>query len=158
MERRELGELTLFDDTSNSNPESAGAAVRVLAGVRARGGRRVLVLGDMLELGESAPEAHHALGRAVAQSGIELLVLVGELVRATAAGALEAGMPAARVLHLGTPEEAVDEVAGLVGSGDVCLVKGSRAMGLERLVERIARAHDPSRRDEGGEDRPGSEG
>ena len=158
MERRELGELTLFDDTYNSNPESAGAAVRVLAGVRARGGRRVLVLGDMLELGESAPEAHHALGRAVAESGIELLVLVGELVRAAAAGALEAGMPAARVLHLGAPEEAAGEVAGLVGPGDVCLVKGSRAMGLERLVERIARAHDPSLRGEGGRDRPGSGG
>jgi UDP-N-acetylmuramoyl-tripeptide--D-alanyl-D-alanine ligase len=137
MERRELGELTLFDDTYNSNPESARAAVRVLAGLRAAR-RRVLVLGDMLELGESAPEQHHAVGRAVAESGIELLVLVGDLVRATAAGALEAGMPARRVVHLATPEQAEGEITELVGPGDVCLIKASRALGLERLVERLA--------------------
>ena len=137
LERRELGELTLFDDTYNSNPESARAAVRVLAGLRAER-RRVLVLGDMLELGESAPEEHHAIGRAVATSGIELLVLVGDLVRATAAGALEGGMPAARVVHLGSPAQALAGIADVVGEGDVCLIKASRALGLERLVERLA--------------------
>jgi UDP-N-acetylmuramyl pentapeptide synthase len=142
MERRELGELTLFDDTYNSNPESARAAVRVLAGLRAEG-RRVLVLGDMLELGDSAPEEHHAIGRAVAESGIELLVLVGELVRATAAGALEGGMPAERVVHLGSPVQALASISELVGQGDVCLIKASRALGLERLVERLALRYGP---------------
>ena len=140
MERRELGELILFDDTYNSNPESARAAVRVLSGLRARG-RRVLVLGDMLELGESAPEEHHAIGREAAAAGIEVLLLVGELTRAAAAGALEAGLSADRVLHLGGPEEALERIADLVGSGDVVLVKGSRRTGLERLVERIAERH-----------------
>ena len=151
MERRELGELTLFDDTYNSNPESAGAAVRVLAGMRPAG-RRVLVLADMLELGDSAPEAHHAIGRAVAESGVELLVLVGELVRATAAGALEGGMPSERVLHLGTPEQAQGDIGDLVGGGDICLIKGSRALGLERLVERLVERHGPER---AGPGRPG---
>jgi len=116
----------------------------VLAGIRAPG-RRVLVLGDMLELGESAPEEHHAIGRAVAESGIELLVLVGELARAAAAGALEGGMPAGRVLHLGSPEQAAEDIAALVGGGDVCLIKGSRAMGLERLVERLVDRHGEGR-------------
>lgn len=141
MERRELGELTLFDDTYNSNPESARAAVRVLSGLHT-GARRVLVLGDMLELGDSAPEQHHAIGRDAAEAGIDVLALVGELTRATAAGALEAGMDARRVVHLGTPERALEEIAGLVRAGDVVLIKGSRRMGLERLVERIVREHD----------------
>jgi UDP-N-acetylmuramoyl-tripeptide--D-alanyl-D-alanine ligase len=149
MERRELGELTLFDDTYNSNPESARAAVRVLAGLHAPSrsgepGRRVLVFGDMLELGESAPEQHHAIGRDAAEAGIDLLALVGDLTRATAAGALEAGVDPERVVHLGTPDEAAAEIAALVHAGDVVLIKGSRRMGLERLVQRIERAHGPA--------------
>ncbi len=140
MERRQLGELTLFDDTYNSNPESARAALRVLAGLPTRG-RRVLVLGDMLELGESAPEEHHAIGRDAALAGVDVLALVGELTRATAAGALEAGMEAGRVVHLGTPEQAQDEITALVRAGDAVLIKGSRRMGLERLVERLEREH-----------------
>ncbi len=68
-------------------------------------------------------------------SGIELLVLVGEVTQATAAGALEAGMDPACVRHLGTVEHACRELPELLGSGDVVLVKGSRAMGLEALVD-----------------------
>lgn len=137
MQRIDLGEVLLLDDSYNANPESAAASVRVLAGLHGHA-RRVLVLGDMLELGPSAPEHHHRIGALAAAAGIDLLVLVGELVRATAAGALEAGFDPAGLVPLGTAEEAAERVPGLVGAGDVVLVKGSRRLGLERVVARIA--------------------
>ena len=136
MERHDVGGLSLFDDTWNANPESARAAVRVLSGLHGFR-RRVLVLGDMLELGESAPELHHAVGRDAARGGIDQLVLVGELTRATAAGALECGLPSSRVLHLSGVEEALETVPALLTEGDVVLLKGSRRTGLERLVDRL---------------------
>jgi UDP-N-acetylmuramoyl-tripeptide--D-alanyl-D-alanine ligase len=143
MERIDLGDLLVFDDTYNANPESARAAVRVLAGLHAGGGRRVLALGDMLELGPSAPELHHALGREAAERGIDLVLLVGELTRATAAGALEAGMAPERVVHLGSAEEAIESLPPHLASGDVVLVKASRRLGLERVVERLVAQRAP---------------
>ncbi|MEW6072153.1 MAG: UDP-N-acetylmuramoyl-tripeptide--D-alanyl-D-alanine ligase [Planctomycetota bacterium] len=140
MERIELSGLTVFDDSYNSNPDSLRAAVRVLAGLHGHS-RRVLVLGDMLELGELAAELHHAVGREAAEAGIDQLVLVGELAKAAAAGALEGGLPAAAVIHLPTTEDAIAIVEDLVRDGDVVLVKGSRRMRLERLVEHLRVSH-----------------
>jgi UDP-N-acetylmuramoyl-tripeptide--D-alanyl-D-alanine ligase len=131
-----LGGLTLIDDSYNANPESAGASVRVLSGMRGYR-RRVLILGDMLELGEFAGELHKRVGELVARSGIDVLVLVGPLSRATAAGALEAGFPATELHHLEDADEALRCIGGLVGEGDVLLVKGSRRTGLDRLVTHL---------------------
>ncbi len=136
MERLELQDVVVFDDTYNANPESARAGLRVLAGLHGHR-RRVLILGDMLELGPRSPELHHAMGRAAAEAKVDQLLLVGELTRASAAGALEAGMPIERVQHLGSREEAVGAITTLIRSGDVVLVKGSNAMGMDRLVRRI---------------------
>ena len=136
MERVSVNGVTLFDDSYNSNPDSSRAAVRFLSGMHGHR-RRVLVLGDMLELGDFAAEMHHALGVEAAQAGIDQLVLVGELAKAAAAGALEGGLAADAVVHLNTTEEAEREVPGLLMDGDVVLVKGSRAMALERVVRRV---------------------
>ncbi len=136
MERLQLGPITVFDDSYNANPESARAAVRVLSGLHGSG-RRVLVLGDMLELGAAAPELHHRIGRDAARAGLDLLFLVGDLTRATAAGALEAGLSERAVVHLASGDEARERLPGLVAAGDVVLVKGSRRMGLDRVVERL---------------------
>ncbi len=133
LERVELEGVTLFDDAYNSNPDSSRAAVRFLSGMHGFA-RRVLVLGDMLELGDLAAELHHALGVEAARGKIDLLVLVGELTRATAAGALEAGMPESAVVHLESTDTAVAAVPDLVADGDLVLVKGSRRMALERIV------------------------
>ena len=134
MERRELAGITLFDDSWNSNPDSARAAVRVLSGLHGFG-RRVLVLGDMLELGEFAAEMHHRIGMEAAQAGVDLIVPVGELGRAAAAGALEAGLAPAAVVHLATTEEALERVPELLREGDVVLVKGSRGLSLIHISE-----------------------
>jgi UDP-N-acetylmuramoyl-tripeptide--D-alanyl-D-alanine ligase len=139
MERRELAGVTLFDDSYNANPDSARAAVRTLAGLHGYQ-RRVLVLGDMLELGAQAGELHHKLGAEAAQAGIDLLVLVGELARAAAAGALEAGMDPARVVHFADTPAAAQALDTLIETGDVVLVKGSRRMQLERVAAALASA------------------
>ncbi len=136
LEKKTVGDLTLFDDTYNANPESAKASVRVLAGIHGHN-RRVIVLGDMLELGELAAELHHELGRSVAEAGIDNLFLVGELTRATAAGAREGGMPKENIVHYASLDEALVEIPEQLQGGDLVLVKGSRAMGLERLVTRL---------------------
>lgn len=138
LERFELDGVVVIDDTYNANPESAKAAVRVLAGLHGHA-RRVLVLGDMLELGNFAAEMHHAVGRAAAAAGIDRLVLVGELAAAAGAGALEGGMAPGDVLHFKTREdaEAANAAGELFASGDLILVKASRGMQLEKLVRGI---------------------
>ncbi len=139
MERIDLPGLTLFDDCYNANPQSLRAAVRVLAGLHGFQ-RRVLVMGDMLELGELSAELHHEVGREAARAGVDAIVLVGTYVKAAASGALEGGLGADAVTHFATTEEAARGVAELVREGDVVLVKGSRGMALERVVESL-RSH-----------------
>jgi len=136
MERIELPGLTIFDDSYNSNPESLRAAVRVLSGMHGYT-RRVLVLGDMLELGDLAAELHHELGREAAAAGIDRIVLVGELARAAAAGALEGGLASEAVLHVSSTDEACRVIHAVVEPGDVVLVKGSRLMRLEKVVHAL---------------------
>jgi len=136
LERIQAGAITVIDDSYNANPESARASVRVLAGLHGHK-RRVLVLGDMLELGELAAEMHHEIGREAAKSGIDLLVLVGELTRASAAGALEGGLPEERVVHVETTDEAIQLIGRHLCDGDCVLVKGSLRTGLDRLVNHL---------------------
>ena len=80
---------------------------------------------------------HHRVGMEAAQSGIDLLVCVGELARAAAAGALEGGLAPKSVIHLEDTDEAVEALPNIVFDGDVVLVKGSRRMELERVVARL---------------------
>ena len=128
--------LALFDDTYNANPQSVSAGLRFLCGQHGHA-RRVLVLGDMLELGRASGEEHHALGLEIARRELDLVLLVGEHTLATAAGALAGGLRAERVVHFQSTQEAWNIIPGLLRDGDVCLVKGSRAMGLERVIQRL---------------------
>jgi UDP-N-acetylmuramoyl-tripeptide--D-alanyl-D-alanine ligase len=139
MERRELEGQLVLDDSYNANPESARASLRVLAGLRGHA-RRVLVLGDMHELGERSEELHRALGEDVAAAGLDLFITVGPRARAAAEGALSGGQHAARVVALPDLDAALGEVPRLLSEGDVVLVKGSRAAGLEGLVTRLEEA------------------
>jgi UDP-N-acetylmuramoyl-tripeptide--D-alanyl-D-alanine ligase len=140
MERIELGDVTLFDDCYNANPQSLRAALRVLAGLHGYR-RRVLVMGDMLELGELSAELHHALGQEAASAGVDALVLVGGLAKAAASGALEGGLSPEGLVHFETTQAAVAAADELVRPGDVVLVKGSRGMALERFVDAVRALH-----------------
>lgn len=134
LERRQVGSWTLYDDTYNANPDSARAALDLVAALP---GRRVFVLGDMLELGQLSPELHHGIGMHAAARGIDLFVAVGPLAAAAAAGALEGGLDAGRVRHFPGVERALEVFPSLLEPGDSVVLKASRGVRLERLVERL---------------------
>jgi UDP-N-acetylmuramoyl-tripeptide--D-alanyl-D-alanine ligase len=144
MERVELGGVTLFDDCYNANPQSLRAAVRVLAGMHGYR-RRVLVMGDMLELGASSADLHRELGREAACAGVDSILLVGTEVAAAESGALEGGMAAESLVRFASAEEAARGATELVRPGDVVLVKGSRGMALERVVRALQDHFGPPR-------------
>jgi UDP-N-acetylmuramoyl-tripeptide--D-alanyl-D-alanine ligase len=126
--------LRLVDDTYNANPHSVARALETLA--QLRGDRRtVAVLGDMFELGDAGAELHAEIGRKAAASAVDVLVAVGALSRHTAQAARAAGL--AVTLSCDDPETAAELVRKHARAGDVVLVKGSRGMRLERVVQRL---------------------
>jgi UDP-N-acetylmuramoyl-tripeptide--D-alanyl-D-alanine ligase len=132
-----LNGITLVDDSYNSNPR---ALQRTLEGIAAETGcgRRVAVLGEMLELGDQASALHEACGRAAAQAGLACLITVGGApAEAMAAGAVAAGMPASDVLHVATSAEAADAILSQLKPGDLLLVKGSRGIRTDLVVDRV---------------------
>jgi UDP-N-acetylmuramoyl-tripeptide--D-alanyl-D-alanine ligase len=122
----------LINDAYNANPISMRAALDYLT-ARAEGRRRVAILGDMAELGRTAPGYHREVGEAAAAAGVEQLLAVGQLARGYVDGA--AGVPALWVPNVHEALRTLDEV---VRPGDAVLVKGSRAMGLEAVAEALA--------------------
>ncbi|MDO8848548.1 MAG: UDP-N-acetylmuramoyl-tripeptide--D-alanyl-D-alanine ligase [Coriobacteriia bacterium] len=126
--------LTVINDAYNANPTSMQAAISALGDVPTRG-RRIAVLGDMAELGSLTELAHFQLGEEIAGSSVDVLVTVGERGRRIAEGALAAGMDPERVRPCGTAAEASEVLDDLAEPGDTVLVKASRVMGLERVVE-----------------------
>jgi UDP-N-acetylmuramoyl-tripeptide--D-alanyl-D-alanine ligase len=100
------------------------------------------VLGEMLELGDYAATLHAEVGRAAAAARLDVLVAVGgPAAEALASAATGAGIARDRVHHYATSAEAADAVATLVQPGDVVLVKGSRGVRTERIVERLKAEH-----------------
>jgi UDP-N-acetylmuramoyl-tripeptide--D-alanyl-D-alanine ligase len=135
-EVRRLGRgVVLLDDCYNSSPEALEAAVVALS--LAPGRRRVAVLGDMLELGPTGPVLHHAAGQSLA-GRVDVVVSVGPLAREFLEGAREAGLPAPFLHHFATAADAAAAVGEIVRPGDAVLVKGSRGVKLEAVVDAIA--------------------
>ncbi|MBF0295885.1 MAG: UDP-N-acetylmuramoyl-tripeptide--D-alanyl-D-alanine ligase [Magnetococcales bacterium] len=125
-------ELSVIDDTYNANPGSTRAALIAL-GARPAAGRRVAILGDMLELGEQAEELHRGLAEELRQSGVELLITAGPLMRALHDAVT--GMPDLESHHQPDPASWVGNLLPLLRNRDAILVKGSRGMRMERLVK-----------------------
>ncbi len=133
----EAGGILVLDDSYNANPIAVEAALEhLIARARELGGRSVAVLGDMLELGPSAPDYHRMTGEGAASLGVELLVAVGPLAEHLLAG-YRRKAPAGAGVHVPNPTDAAEEVARIVRPGDVVLVKASRGLRLERVVERL---------------------
>ena len=131
------GGVTLIDDSYNSSPAALKRALETVAAARGSA-RKVAVLGEMLELGGHAERLHRECGRAAAQSGLDLLITVGgPAAAALASESVAAGMPESCVLHVATSQEAADAVLRHVRAGDLVLVKGSRGIGTDRVVERL---------------------
>ncbi len=135
------GDVLLIDDTYNANPQSMEASLRMLATSSATAsGRRIAVLGDMGELGDASDKAHHEVGSLVATLGLERLVAVGACAPKIAAGAREAGLGGAAVSVHPDTDDATRRIEDEITTGDRILVKGSRSMRMERIVEHIARS------------------
>ncbi len=128
-------EIRLVDDTYNSNPRALESALGSLVSLPAQ--RRVAVLGDMLELGQEEQDFHEKAGRQVAALGWDVLVTVGPLSRKMAEGARQAGMKEVNIHSFDTSEEAAARIWPLLKNGDLVLVKGSRGMRTERVVEEM---------------------
>jgi UDP-N-acetylmuramoyl-tripeptide--D-alanyl-D-alanine ligase len=124
--------VRVLDDTYNANADSMLAALETLRAFPCRG-RRVAVLGDMTELGESSGPAHAEVGRRAAEIGLDQLFAVGTRAAEMAAAARRGGL--GRVAEFAGVEEAAQAVNQFVRPGDAVLVKASRAMRLERIAE-----------------------
>ncbi len=125
---------TVLADYYNANPGSMRAAIETLVTLK-EGGKAVAVLGDMLELGEAAPEAHREVGRTAARLGVDILIAVGEQSRPVLEGAHEAGMPKSSLFPAGSHEEAAGLLRRSSRDGDAVLIKGSRGMKMEKILE-----------------------
>ncbi len=124
--------VNMIDDTYNANPESMTAALATLQQMRA-GGRGIFVAGDMLELGAQAPELHRQIGALAARTEVDRIYASGEHGAAVAAGAQKEGLPAANTIT-GSREEIIEDLKGWLQPGDWVLVKGSRGMAMEKVV------------------------
>jgi UDP-N-acetylmuramoyl-tripeptide--D-alanyl-D-alanine ligase len=128
--------ITVIDDSYNANPTAAKRALGVLA--RTKAARKIAILGEMLELGDRAAALHEEVGRAAAAAGADRLLTVGgEPARAMADAAVVAGLPPSRVEHFATSADAAERASVLVGAGDLVLVKGSRGVRTDVVVDRL---------------------
>ena len=133
MEVRRGPGVTVIDDSYNASPAAARAALAVLRDVK---GRRIAVLGDMLELGSFSADAHDALGRDAARS-TDILIGIGELARTAVDAARAAGL--AEAYWASEPGEALVLLRRVQQPGDTILVKGSHSLALDRLADTLVR-------------------
>jgi UDP-N-acetylmuramoyl-tripeptide--D-alanyl-D-alanine ligase len=127
--RSESGALIL-DDTYNASPQSTLAALNLLEELE---GRKIAVLGDMLELGPYEKRGHEMVGARAAEV-VDELVCMGELSKMIAGAALQAGLPATAVTQFESTQQVVDYLQDRLDDKDVLLVKGSRGMRMDRIV------------------------
>lgn len=132
----EIGEWTIIDDTYNSSPGSMQAACELLRDWQGRG-QRILISGDMLALGAESSRYHTQLGEQIALSGIDRLLAWGTESQKAAEHAYESGMEAGRIGSCADPETLSLLLDMWLAPGDVILVKGSRDMRMERVIEQI---------------------
>ncbi|MBN1590803.1 MAG: UDP-N-acetylmuramoyl-tripeptide--D-alanyl-D-alanine ligase [Pirellulales bacterium] len=131
----DLRGATVINDAYNANPASMRAALELVRDFDTSG-RRIIVCGDMAELGDESTWHHFRLGRdVVTVCGADLLIACGQFARPVVDGARAAGMPTTRTIPCATPEEALPYLGQAILPGDVVLVKGSRSMNMERVIE-----------------------
>lgn len=137
---RRLGDITLISDVYNSSPLAVKSALETLSTLESA--RKIAVLGSMLELGEREVEFNRNMGASAAVMGIDKVFFYGELSEAAYKGALEKGMKSKDASILNNYSDLENAVLETIRPGDAVLVKGSRAMRLERLTEAILRNYE----------------
>ena len=139
----QIGPWKVIDDTYNAGPDSVRAACRLLQDLRQEthipSGNTILVLGDMLELGDRSIEFHREIGRVAVKMGIDHLLAYGDYSRHVTEGARSAGMIPDRRADCTEFQQLLKVLEDRLQPGDIVLVKGSRAMRMERIVDRLRR-------------------
>lgn len=134
-----INETLIIDDSYNSSPIACESALKTLAEVKSTG-RKIAILGDMLELGRHTEEAHANIGKIAREnlSGTkDVLVVVGLRAKAFKEGALHAGMEEKNIYEFLDSDETAKFVKSFIQKGDLVLIKGSQGMRMERIVEAI---------------------
>jgi len=127
--------IKVINDSYNSNPVALEEALKSLS--VQKGGRKIAVLGDMLELGERQKDFHRAAGKSAALNRIDMLITVGPLAKHMAEGALDSGMALNHILSFSDSEEAAREIPSLLKENDTVLIKGSRGVHIEKIVNSL---------------------
>ncbi|HEV8293172.1 MAG TPA: cyanophycin synthetase, partial [Tepidisphaeraceae bacterium] len=133
LQIQHLGPITLLNDAYNANPASMQSALKTLLELTTTG-RRIAILGDMRELGDSSDRLHKEMGQFVATCDLDLLICVGEKSSLIAAEATSNGFPTEKIIHYPTTAMAAVSISHHIHRGDLVLLKGSRYMSLEKLV------------------------
>lgn len=133
LDREEVNGIDIINDSYNSNPLSMKAALEALEFYPAKA--KWIVSGDMLELGDDSVRFHKMIGSSIANSGIEGLITLGSLSRHTSSQARKEGM--GRLWHCSTHDEAARILKKIAKKGDAVLLKGSRSMKMEEIIERL---------------------
>lgn len=128
-------DFSLIDDSYNSNPLSLESAIKVVS--RYDAGRKILVCGDMLELGKIGRKFHYELGRKLGGYGIDIIITVGKLSKFIAKGARDAKIDDKMIFEFNSIDHAINKLIGLIRSRDLILIKGSRLLRMERIVESV---------------------
>jgi len=126
----------IIDDCYNANPPSVRSALSILAGMSCTG-RRIAVLGDMLELGDESADLHRSIGAWASETAVDLLWCVGPLSRDIASQAREKGLSRNRVRHFADKSSLETALLAEIGEGDIVLVKASHGLRLDTLVGRL---------------------
>lgn len=138
LEFHRVGVVNVLNDAYNANPASMRAALQTFAELPARG-RRVAILGDMRELGETGERYHHEIGEAVAKAKVDVLICVGALSRFVAESAEKRGISATRIHRFDDSKSASQSIENLILSGDTVLLKASRGVKLELVAKELAK-------------------
>jgi len=131
----EKNHFNIIDDSYNANPLSMSSSLDYLL-LKSKGGFKCAVLGDMLELGEEAEKWHTELGREVGRKGIDILFLFGDYSEKVKSGAIEVGMK--NVYCFDSHKEIAEAIKTKVPQGAWILVKGSRGMTMEKVIDHLA--------------------
>ena len=138
---RTEGGVVVIDDSYNASPAAMITALETLAAT-AGTGRKILAVGDMLELGSWAEDAHREVGLHAVHLGVDRIITVGPLARDIGHGARAGGMAAEAITAFSVSDEAAEVIGEIVCPGDTVLVKGSRGIRMERIVHTLLRPGD----------------
>ena len=130
--------FTVINDAYNSNPRALKEMVDTICATNSVK-RRIVVVGEMLELGEGAPELHRECGREMARRGVDMVIGVRGLAQEFLEGARQEAMPPAATFFCETPEAAAQLLFDNLQEGDLVLVKGSRGVQMERVIVELRR-------------------